>query len=121
MHKSAQMSLGMKSPTEDWNSAVVKLGSSEVPSPVEAFRRTMKKKRGALTGGGISEDHEEEAHHGQTAVLDLSELHVVPLLQLNSRLRRTGFKRLSPIHLPDHLPTFARAERCKAPLADTLQ
>ena len=38
------MSLGMKSPTEDWNSAVVKLGSSEGPSPVDAFRSTMKKK-----------------------------------------------------------------------------
>ena len=38
------MSLGMKSPTEDWNSAVVKLGSKDGPSPVDAFRSTMKKK-----------------------------------------------------------------------------
>ena len=38
------MSLGMKSPTEDWNSPPPKLGSREGPSPVEAFRSTMKKK-----------------------------------------------------------------------------
>ena len=96
-------------------------GDEVTDGGLELGCRQVGEQRGALTGGGISEDHEEEAHHGQTAVLDLSELHVVPLLQLNSRLRRTGFKRLSPIHLPDHLPTFARAERCKAPLADTLQ
>ena len=35
---------------------------------------------GALASGGVSQHHEEEAHHGQTAVLDLAELHVVPLL-----------------------------------------
>lgn len=29
---------------------------------------------------GIGQDHEEETHHGQSAVLDLTEAHVVPLL-----------------------------------------
>ena len=37
---------------------------------------------GTLAGGCIGQHHEEEAHHGKAAMLDLAKAHVVPLLKV---------------------------------------
>ena len=57
-------------------------GDEVADGGLELGSREVGEQRWPLACGSIPEHHEEEAHHCQTAVLDLTQLHVVPLLQL---------------------------------------
>ena len=57
-------------------------GDEVADGGLELGSREVREQRWPLACGSIPQHHEEEAHHCQTAVLDLTQLHVVPLLQL---------------------------------------